>query len=174
MRRFSNRQLTQGDSDLIGQFRCSTQGFHWEAEVERHVQSSLVSWATAPLAAADDPRALLLLDDVGAVAGVVAHEIRQHAFGGSSETAPHRHLHLVAVATRWRGESRRSGLRLGEVLVALALLDMRARLPECPFVTARVHVKNIASIRLLGHFGFTPLQQSPGTAPDYLDFAATL
>lgn len=55
------------------------------------------------------------------------------------------------------------------MLVALALLDMRARLPECPFVTARVHVKNIASIRLLGHFGLLPYS-SPGFARRYLDF----
>lgn len=80
-RRFSNRQLTQGDSDLIGQFRCSTQGFHWEAEVKRHVQSSLVDWQPPLSPLPMTPRALLLLDDVGAVTRVVAHEISSTRLG---------------------------------------------------------------------------------------------
>jgi hypothetical protein len=104
----------------------------WQVEVEAFVQRDVLKWALEPLAAAADPR-LLLVFDRGSheLVGVAAHE--RQLLSGPDGSFPATKLEVVAVARTWQGrrfgESAVDGPRVSDVVMSALMTDVSARVP---------------------------------------------
>lgn len=66
---------TKADRALLKSFMCADSAFDWQVEVESFVQDGLLDWVFDPLAQAQDPRLLLVLErKTKELIGVVSHE----------------------------------------------------------------------------------------------------
>lgn len=124
------RVAKEADRGVLAGFRCADPNVAWEVEVERFVQTSLLDWALAPGAAADEPR-ILLVHERGTMdlVGLAAHErILLRAVDNTTFEATR--LHAVAIATSWQGRRLGETERASDVVMSAAMTDITARVPQ--------------------------------------------
>jgi hypothetical protein len=146
---------TRKDRKSLSAFACADLPIPWQAEVEDFVQTQLFDWRYAPLAQANDPRALLLFHArTKALIGVAAHERMVLQAGIDSFHATK--LEIIALANDWQGRAFTTGDRASDVLMSAVMTDITARVPpRFARVLAVVHEANDRSIRLCRRYGFT-------------------
>lgn len=157
------RPAGESDERLLDAFACSA-GPPCEAEVEAFVRKDLLAWVLAPGAAADDPRALLPLDeaDPAHLVAVAAHE-RLTELQSRGVPLSGIKAQVVAVALTDRG-TRIAGRRPGDLAFAALRADARRRLPGTGRVLAAVVAEaNTASAALCDRQRLTMIiPRSPG------------
>jgi hypothetical protein len=138
-------------------------------EVEAFVQRDVLKWALEPLAAAADPR-LLLVFDRGSheLVGVAAHE--RQLLSGPDGSFPATKLEVVAVARTWQGrrfeEGAVDGPRVSDVVMSAVMTDVSARVPSRDArVFAVVHQDNARSVGLCRRYGL--VQEMTRPDPSY-------
>lgn len=157
------RTAEKQDQDLLQGFTCSTGSAH-ETEVEAFIRNDLLAWATAPGAAVDDPRVLLLLDEANPdhLVAVAAHERLTELLHRGKPMAGTK-IQVIAVALTERG-SRIAGRRPGDIAFEALLQDLRNRNPQRgPVIAAVVSEMNTPSLALCDRQGLVvSVTRSPG------------
>jgi hypothetical protein len=157
------RPADEADAELLSTFACSS-GPTYESEVEEFVRKGLLEWALAPGAAVDDPRALLLLDelDTNTLVAVAAHEqltelvVRGQRLEGTK-------AQVVAVALTSRG-TQIAGRRPGDLAFEALRHDARTRHPPRGRALAAVVAEtNAPSLAMCDRQGLAvTVRRSPG------------
>ena len=159
---WSAHALKAADDIRIKSFRCATTQHRWDTEVETWVRASSVGWATDESHADMDRRLLLLRNERGAIAGIVAHELKDAVAPGIDGGLIVRLLTAIAVARAWQGKSIGGQGRVSDVLLATALSDISARPQDVPFVNAFIHEDNHRSGALFTRNGFAAYPPAVG------------
>lgn len=164
---WSVRAARPSDRTVLASFRCAVPTVAaWQLEVEDYIQRSVLDWALAPLAAVDDPRLLLVFGPTTSdLVGVAAHE-RAVLVGSNGAKIQATKIQVVAVATKWQGQTFADNVRASDVVTSAAMGDIAARVPpRNTRVFAVVHEENVRSLALCRRYGLVEELGSP--APSY-------
>jgi hypothetical protein len=159
---------TRKDRALLESFACADTTVTWQAEVESFIRTHLFDWAFDPLAAAQDPRLLLVLvRSTGELIGVAAHE-RVTLTGRARVRIAATKLEVVAVARTWQGRRFPMGERVSDVVMSAAMTDIAVRVPPRDArVLAVVHEDNVRSIALCQRHGLVAEMSRPTELSHY-------
>lgn len=140
------RAAGEGDRDALADFECSS-GLECEEEVERFINGRAIEMITSGVA---DYRMLLAEDEEG-IAGLAAHHLDLLTLeSGATQIATR--LHVIAVATRYRGPALKGGERLTDRLIA-AVIEEVERVRGNDIYTAIVANENDRSLEMFERCG---------------------
>jgi GNAT superfamily N-acetyltransferase len=133
------RLATQADGHLLRRFTCARTDDDFALEVQAWIRLRALHWLRSP----DDPQLVLLEDDDGTLAGVIAHECldRERPTAG-------RFIPVVGIAVDYHGQE------LGGALLG-GVRDRAAELCPGGVLVWNVNPRNHDSLRMCEKLGFT-------------------